>query len=260
MKDHSRMSVLWSALGVALLALSMTACPGPEWPNCEDDSTCVDYGRGANYCVDGVCVSCRGADDCGPFQLCRNGGCERDWSVCNGDNACRSGQICRDGRCIDGCDTNEACGPGRRCVDYQCEAIPGWCNLDRDCPAGQVCQDNTCVPGVACGNGEFEIVYFDFDESVIRADQESNLDHNIACLGMRTGDVQIQGHCDERGTDAYNLALGERRARAARQYLTRNGADEDRLSTISYGEARPVARCGNESCWRQNRRAEFVWR
>ncbi len=260
MRDQSRISMLWSAIGIALLALSMTACPGPTWPNCEDDSTCVDYGRGANHCVDGVCVSCVGEGDCGPLQVCRNGACERDWSLCNGDSDCREGQICRGNSCIAGCADNAACGAGRRCVDNQCEEIDGWCNLDRDCGAGQVCENNTCVASTSCGDREFEMVYYDFDEAIIRTDQESRLDHNVECLAQHDDDVQIQGHCDERGTDAYNLALGERRARASERYMTRNGVDSDRLDTISYGEARPVARCGNESCWRQNRRAEFAWR
>jgi peptidoglycan-associated lipoprotein len=70
--------------------------------------------------------------------------------------------------------------------------------------------------------------------------------------------VQIEGHCDDRGTTEYNLALGERRANAALEYMVKLGVEKSRLSTISYGEERPVAQGADESAWSQNRRAEFV--
>ena len=70
--------------------------------------------------------------------------------------------------------------------------------------------------------------------------------------------VRIEGHCDERGTVEYNLALGERRAEAARSYLIDLGIDPDRLTTVSYGEERPAVEGQNEAAWSQNRRDEFV--
>jgi peptidoglycan-associated lipoprotein len=112
-----------------------------------------------------------------------------------------------------------------------------------------------------CYDREFQTVYFDFDESIVRVDQEPRLEHNSACMGEFGSDsLRIEGHCDERGTDAYNLALGERRARSSRTYLQRLGVNDDRMEIISYGESRPICRQSNESCWRQNRRSEFVWR
>ena len=70
--------------------------------------------------------------------------------------------------------------------------------------------------------------------------------------------VEIEGHCDERGTNEYNLALGAKRAQAARDYLVSLGIAPDRLSTTSYGEEIPVCQGHSEDCWRQNRRARFV--
>jgi len=70
--------------------------------------------------------------------------------------------------------------------------------------------------------------------------------------------VEIEGHCDERGTNEYNLALGAKRAQAAREFLSSLGISPDRLSTISYGEEIPVCREHDEQCWKQNRRARFV--
>jgi peptidoglycan-associated lipoprotein len=102
-------------------------------------------------------------------------------------------------------------------------------------------------------------VYFDFDRSDIRPSEKSVLDANASWL-QTNGDVLliVEGHCDERGTEAYNLALGERRARSARDYLVAQGVAANRITTISYGEERPVCREHNEDCWSQNRRAAFV--
>ncbi|MBI5893854.1 MAG: peptidoglycan-associated lipoprotein Pal [Deltaproteobacteria bacterium] len=70
--------------------------------------------------------------------------------------------------------------------------------------------------------------------------------------------IKIEGHCDERGSDEYNLALGDRRANSAKKYLANLGIDSNRISTISYGEEKPACKEANESCWSKNRRAEFV--
>ncbi len=102
-------------------------------------------------------------------------------------------------------------------------------------------------------------VYFDFDRSDIRPAQAPVLDANARWLQTnREALVMVEGHCDERGTEAYNLALGERRARSARDYLVAQGVAADRITTVSYGEERPVCRDRDEGCWRQNRRAGFV--
>jgi peptidoglycan-associated lipoprotein len=70
--------------------------------------------------------------------------------------------------------------------------------------------------------------------------------------------VTIEGHCDERGTDEYNIALGERRANSAKRYLVNLGVDSSRLETVSYGEEKPVDSGHNEAAWKKNRRAHFV--
>jgi peptidoglycan-associated lipoprotein len=105
----------------------------------------------------------------------------------------------------------------------------------------------------------FRTVYFDYDQSDIRTDQRSNIQSN-AELMQRNGTVKIlvEGHCDERGTDEYNIALGQRRADAAKQFLVEFGIDGSRINTVSYGESRPVDAGHSESAWAKNRRAEFV--
>jgi peptidoglycan-associated lipoprotein len=101
-------------------------------------------------------------------------------------------------------------------------------------------------------------IYFDFDKSTIRPDAAATLDRKVPWLqanpGMR---IRIEGNADERGSDEYNLALGQRRAASAKRYLVDHGIAADRFDLVSYGEERPVCTEHNEACWQQNRRDDF---
>jgi peptidoglycan-associated lipoprotein len=102
-------------------------------------------------------------------------------------------------------------------------------------------------------------VFFEFDKYDIRAEDAKTLDANATWLKANAENlVLIEGHCDERGTNEYNLALGERRAKAAMNYLVSQGVQANRITIISYGEERPVCNEKNESCWSKNRRAHFL--
>ncbi len=104
-------------------------------------------------------------------------------------------------------------------------------------------------------------IFFDFDQYVLTAEAKAILADNAAYLKANGGvQVRIEGHCDERGSDEYNLALGERRARAAMNYLLSLGVAAKRLDVISYGEERPLDPARNDMAWSKNRRAEFVVR
>jgi peptidoglycan-associated lipoprotein len=105
---------------------------------------------------------------------------------------------------------------------------------------------------------ELQSVYFDFDRADVRPGDAAILDLNAQWLKGHDVLVLIEGHADERGTNEYNLALGERRARAVRDYLISRGVAADRLATVSYGEERPVCTERQESCWRRNRRVDFL--
>ena len=102
-------------------------------------------------------------------------------------------------------------------------------------------------------------VYFDYDMSNIREDQRSALDENARKLREYQPEdmVVVEGHCDERGTIEYNLALGEQRAQAVKTYLSDAGVAEGRIETVSFGEEQPAVMGGDESAWSQNRRAEL---
>jgi len=102
-------------------------------------------------------------------------------------------------------------------------------------------------------------VHFDFDKYNIRPVDEGTMKANAGWMqANKNTKTVIEGHCDERGTAEYNIALGDRRAKSTKNYLQNLGVAADRLSTVSFGEERPIATCNNESCWSQNRRAEFV--
>jgi peptidoglycan-associated lipoprotein len=102
-------------------------------------------------------------------------------------------------------------------------------------------------------------VFFDFDKAELREDARERLSRNAQWLREHPQfEVTIEGHCDERGTNEYNLSLAERRAGVARDYITSLGVTSGRLRSISYGEERPQCTASSESCWAMNRRAHFV--
>jgi peptidoglycan-associated lipoprotein len=106
---------------------------------------------------------------------------------------------------------------------------------------------------------ELKDVFFAFDRHAITAEGAQTLDVSAEWLKANPSALLlVEGHCDERGTNAYNLALGERRARAAQEYLVKRGVPATRITTITYGEERPTCSELTEACWARNRRAHFV--
>lgn len=105
---------------------------------------------------------------------------------------------------------------------------------------------------------ELKRIHFAFDRFDLNTEARQTLQNNALYMEQNPGArIVLEGHCDERGSDEYNLALGERRARAAAEYLVNLGVDESRIRTISYGEEKPLDPAHNEAAWALNRRAEF---
>jgi peptidoglycan-associated lipoprotein len=101
-------------------------------------------------------------------------------------------------------------------------------------------------------------IYFDFDKDDIRDDQRATLDAKVPILTANPNvHIRIGGHTDERGSDEYNLALGQRRSASAKRYLVSRGISESRIETVSFGKERPAAQGSNEDAWAKNRRDEF---
>ncbi len=103
-----------------------------------------------------------------------------------------------------------------------------------------------------------ETIYFEYDADELRDDARASLDAKIAVMNANPGlRIKVNGHCDERGSDEYNIALGRRRAEAAKRYLTDRGIDASRIETSSFGRERPAVQGTSEEAWSKNRRDEF---
>ena len=108
------------------------------------------------------------------------------------------------------------------------------------------------------GAGLLKDVLFDYDKADIRPDQVAVLQSNAAALKGNGARFTIEGHCDERGSEEYNLGLGDRRANAVKEFLLGQGIPANRMNVVSYGEERPVCRDETEDCYTRNRRAHFA--
>jgi peptidoglycan-associated lipoprotein len=127
-----------------------------------------------------------------------------------------------------------------------------------DTKAGEKPADET-TPVFSGQSSRLAAIYFDFDKYNLRNDSKDVLSRNAALLKQNQNlRVTIEGHCDERGTVEYNLALGEKRAKSVRDYLASLGINSGRLEVISYGKERPAVDGHDENAWSKNRRAEFV--
>jgi peptidoglycan-associated lipoprotein len=134
---------------------------------------------------------------------------------------------------------------------------PRTCATDLDCGAKQLCLDNKCVditPELAaCTNVR---VHFPFNSDEIASSDKPQLDRSARCLKAdHSLHVTIEGNADERGTEEYNMALGDRRARSVAKYLESLGASQAQLATVSYGKENPECKEHDEECWAKNRRA-----
>lgn len=233
--------------------LAMTACT-PTHPKCDNDEHCKIDGR-TEVCVDGMCQECAQDTDCKSGFVCRSNRCVPQ-PECTGTEGCAPGSKCQNEKCVPGCDVDSQCPSGQGCKAGQC-APKAECSSDTDCPSGQTCTpDGQCAAATsqACS---LQTVRFEFNESNLTSDARSMLEQNAECLKQQTGTVTLEGHADERGTEEYNLHLGEKRANAVKRFLVTLGVDSVNLRTVSYGEERPVNNAANESAWSENRRVEF---
>lgn len=263
---------------LAAVFLSLSACK-PKYPKCESDDHCTEKGE---VCVNGTCQECREDTQCvtkhGEGHECVNGRCEVK-PECRADADCASvgeGLVCRSNKCVPECTSTEDCPSGTKCESQKCVAE---CAQDVDCGPGRVCQNGACAQAetssttnisAACrpmnaSGGEvvsLQTVLFDFNEFELTVDARNSLNQNAECLKQTGGTLQIilEGHADERGTQEYNLALGEKRANAVRSYLRNLGIDGNVMQTRSKGENEPVCNDASEACFSRNRRVEFIQR
>lgn len=179
------------------------------------------------------------------------------------------GKICVEGRCQE-CAQDADCREGFVCRTNKCVPKP-QCQADADCPSGQRCENERCVerrveapvtpppPAVSpeCADAGAFTIHFAFDKAVLTPESQGLLQRLAGCLKQAPASrLVVEGHCDERGSTQYNIALGSRRAEAARKYLGDLGAPGN-VETVSFGEEKPICSETNEGCWSKNRRAEF---
>jgi peptidoglycan-associated lipoprotein len=152
--------------------------------------------------------------------------------------------------------TATAMGPGGNATDV------ARITVNTPAPAENSTPPPRNTPNVAMSelfSQNVKTIYFDYDKSDIRPDQVSNLQSNANWLkSNQNARFTIEGHCDERGSEEYNLALGDRRANAVKEFLIAQGVAANRIMTVSYGEERPVCRETTEDCYAMNRRAAFT--
>lgn len=252
--------ILSFSLFAVYMLLTAAGC-GPKYPNCEDDGHCAEQGQ---FCVNKKCEECRDNSHCeskGPGFICQANQCQRKIGYCDESVACPGNQKCRDNECGPQClaDTGpDGCADGEFCQAGTCQQRPECGpNGVKQCPEGFDCVGGACTEQpVVC---EGEPVYFDFDRANIKSSERSKIEAMASCMKAERApsSLTVEGHCDERGTEEYNLALGERRAGAVQKFLTNLGVDRSKLEKVSYGEERPAVNGSGENAWSRNRRAEF---
>lgn len=147
------------------------------------------------------------------------------------------------------------------------ELAPGDYDIEVENPNGQKhtlqaglwIQDPSEIASTSALECEDFTVYFELDKSALSAESQALIAENEACLGQTDIRVRVEGHCDERGTTEYNIALGQRRADTVKRYLVGAGAISTTIETRSYGEEKPAVRGSNPEAWKQNRRAEIIF-
>ncbi len=236
----------------AVAGLTLTGCPGPEYPKCESDDQCKKSGDGKainEYCLFGQCQQCAKDTQCGAGQKCNKGRCEQ---TCTSDGQCGAGNICEASRCMKAqCTTNDACGTGATCELGRCKRPGAGGTGGTDGGGAGIDPSMKCETKARVG--------FDFNAADLRPDGRASLDNMARCLTKNTGwRLTIEGHADERGTPEFNLSLGESRAKSIKKYLTALGVADNRVKVISYGEEKPVDNSGTEDAWAQNRRGELI--
>ena len=243
-------------LGLIFGGAALFSGCGPKYPKCENDEHCKEKGE---FCVNALCQQCRDNSHCsGPGMMCASGKCDRKPGYCDDSVACPGNQKCRENDCGPECLASDECGAGKMCQSGGCVAKPE-CGEGADnpmCPPAQDCQSGRCQCKVVSCNMS-DPVYFDFDEYALRSDQKAKLDGVASCLKNNSLSADVEGHADERGTEEYNLALGQKRADGAKKYLVNLGVKGDKLGAKSFGEERPVTSGSSEDSWSKNRRADI---
>lgn len=238
----------------ALGLLALAGC-GPTYPKCDNDSHCSEKGE---VCVENTCQQCRDDGQCKAGYQCKGGRCEVK-PECAQDADCSDNKVCRSGKCAAECASKSDCGSGMKCRANRCVDELS-CTGPTDCSPGMSCQAGRCTDAMAASRSMCDLtrIHFEFNRARVTSEGRAALQDVAECIKSKSGTITIEGHADERGTEEYNLALGDKRARATRKYLMSLGVPRSKMRIITKGETQPIESGHNESAWAANRRAEFV--
>ncbi|MDB4973595.1 MAG: peptidoglycan-associated outer rane lipoprotein [Myxococcaceae bacterium] len=207
----------FALVALALVAVFLGSACGPKYPKCKQDEDC----KAGEFCVEELCQKCRTDADCKTGQSCNAGACEDIAGYCDERIKCPGGQEC----------------VGNRCQAPQSE------------PLVQAPKDT--------GGCQLQAVYFGYDSSNLESSARDVIAKNAQCVREKAmSSVRVTGYTDNRGTEEYNLALGDRRARSVEQYMSSLGVDKNKLTPASMGEE--LSRGDDESSMAQDRRVEFT--
>jgi peptidoglycan-associated lipoprotein len=202
---------------------------------------------------------CKSSKDCeaqqGFGKVCVEGRCQE----CAADADCKDGFVCRTNKCVPRpeCAKDADCGEGKRCEAERCVVAR---DEAAEAEKHRRAEEEAARAAIAkeCGDPAAFTIRFGFDQSTLSGEAQGTLQKLADCLKKGAPKrVIVQGNADERGTTQYNVALGARRAEAARKYLADLGVGA-KIETVSFGKEKPICTESTEECWAKNRRAEFV--
>jgi peptidoglycan-associated lipoprotein len=240
---------------VAALLLATTPACKPDYPACDTDQDC----KAKEFCIGRKCQQCRNTNDCGPGRECSNGKCNAIPGYCTDKSQCPAGLECLQNRCRP-CQSDMECPAGNICEAGRCGRAQ--CMRDEDCPQDKDCKRGRCVgsdkkvdTGPPC---PLDTVYFGFNLSSLTKEATAALSNNAACLKKTGRSIDLVGRADPRGTTEYNMALSDRRAQAARDYLRQAGIESTRLRPVPRGALDATG--SDEASWAKDRRVDSEWK
>ena len=253
-------------LCVLTVMLGLAACK-PDANVCESSEDCQGPTTLGDVCINGTCQECIEDSQCvnarGEGFACQTGRCEENAQAsapqCSVDQDCANEQGCDGGQCVTRAPIATkavACLQDHECSGEYC--VAGTCQAEPDAAARkrQECREFFS----AQASTTREAIFFDFNDYALTTSSRQNLEMTADCLkiGAVSLTLVLEGHCDDRGTQEYNLALGEKRANTVKNYLNALGVDTSRLVTRSKGENEPRCMNPTEDCWSKNRRVELI--
>jgi peptidoglycan-associated lipoprotein len=225
----------------------------PGHPSCVSDVDCHAH----EFCVARKCQQCRQAADCPLGQRCGDGKCTAIPGYCRLNAECSNGNLCIENQCrLCGADTE--CPPDRICHQGACKNAQR-CSSDRDCAQNEDCRDSLCIAATTSpspASCKVPSIFFDFNESILTSESRAQLADAVTCLKESKVNSKAVGHADPRGTQEFNMALSERRARAVREHLERLGIGSDRIALLPRGSI--DAKGTDEPSWAHDRRVELL--